>query len=77
MLWNALYPTNDGIEDMEHYALSSQQCTVILLPHGLVNLSNEELLKIILCGHEQLSFNSNAEILTATLEYIQAFKRFE
>ena len=43
----------------------------------LINLSNEELLKIILYGHEQLPFDSNAKILTAALEYIQASKRFE
>ena len=41
----------------------------ILLLHGLINLSNEELLRIILYGHEQLSLDSNANILTATLEY--------
>ena len=49
----------------------------ILLPHGLIILSNEELLKIILYGHEQLSFDSNAKILTANLENIQASKRVE
>ena len=50
---------------------------VILLSHGLISLSNEELLKVILYGHEQLPFDSNAQILTATLKYIQASKRFE
>ena len=37
-------------------------------------MANEELLKIILYGHEMLSFDANAEILTATLGYIQAHK---
>ena len=45
--------------------------------YDMINLSNEELLKIILYGHEQLPFDSNAKILIATLEYIQASKRFE
>ena len=47
----------------------------ILSPHGIIRLSNEELLKVILYGHKQLSFDSNAKILTATLEYIHTSKR--
>ena len=85
---NQLCPTNDCVEDKEHYFLLYDTYAAdrrdllssvnpILLPHGLINLSNEELLKIILYGHEQLPFDSNAKILTATLEYIQASKRFE
>ena len=35
----------------------------ILLPHGMMRLSKEELLKIILYGHEQLSLDSNSKIL--------------
>ena len=42
-----------------------------------MNPSNEELLRIILYGREQLSFDSNAKILTPTLEYIQVAKRFQ
>ena len=79
---NPLCSTIDGVEDTEHYFLLCRtydanrldllsSVNVISLPHGLINLSNEELLKIILYGHE------NAKILTATLEYIQASKRFE
>ena len=85
---NPLCPINDGVEDTEHYFLLCHtydanrrdllnRVNAILLPHGLINPSNEELLKIILYGHEQLSFDSNAKILTATLEYIKASKRFE
>ena len=76
-----LCPITDGVEDTEHYFLLCHifnanrldllsSVNVISLSHGLIHLSNEELLKIILCGHEQLSFDS-------TLEYIQASKRFE
>ena len=45
--------------------------------HGIICPSNEELLKVILYAHEQLSFDSNAKILRATLEYIHISKRFE
>ena len=62
---NPLCPTNDGVEDTEHYFLLCRtydanrldllnSVNAILLPHGLINLSNEELLKIILYGHEQI-----------------------
>ena len=85
---NPLCPTNDGVEDTEHYFLLCHtydasrrdllnSVKAILLSHGLISLSNEELLKVILYGHEQLPFDSNAQILTATLKYIQASKRFE
>ena len=81
-------PINDGVGDTEHYFLlchgyDAFRCDLlssrnaILLPHGTIRVSNEELLKVILYGHEQLSFNSNAEILRATLEYIHTSKRFE
>ena len=82
---NPLCPTNDGVENTEHYFLLCHtyaayrldllnSVNAILLLHGMINLSNEDLLKIILYGHEQLPFDSNAKILTATLEYIQASK---
>ena len=85
---NPLCPKNDGVEDTEHYFLLCHtydadrldllnSVNAILLSHELINLSNEELLRIILYGHEHLIFDANAKILTATLEYIQASKRFE
>ena len=85
---NPLCPTNDGVEDMEHYFLLCRtydanrldllnSVNAILLPHCLINPSNEDLSIIILYGLEHLSSDSNAKILTATLEYIQATKRFE
>ena len=49
----------------------------ILRPHGLVNLSNENLLQIILYGHEKLPSDSNTKIIEATLKYIQASERFQ
>ena len=78
-----VFSINDGVKDTEQYFLLCHtyganicylfnRVNAILLPYGLINLSNEELLKIILYGHEQLSFDSNAKILTAILEYIKA-----
>ena len=49
----------------------------ILRPHGLTNLKNENLLQILLYGHEKLSFVLNTKILEATLKYIQASERFQ
>ena len=43
---------------------------IVPSPHGLINLSNEELLKVILYRHEQLSFDANAKILKATLSVL-------
>ena len=48
-----------------------------LIEYEKINPSNEELLKSILYDNEQSSFDSNAKILTAMLENIQALKRFE
>ena len=47
------------------------------LPHGMVNLSNDKLIDILLYGHESLSFELNTKILSATLDYIEVSKRFE
>ena len=77
---NPLCPSNDGVEDTEHYFLlchtyDVQRCYLLncvnvillpLLPHGLANPSNKKLVDrpIILYGHKHLSFASNASILT-------------
>lgn len=84
---NPLCTINDDVEDMEHYFLLFRAYDIIrhdllssvnaiLLPNGIC-LSNEDLLKVILYSHEQSSFDSNAEVLRATLEYIHTSKRFE
>ena len=85
---NPLCAINDSVDDTEHYFLLCHAYDVfrhdllssvnaILLPYDIICPSNEELLKVILYGHEQLSFVSNAKILKATLEYIHNYKRFE
>ena len=43
---------------------------VLINLSNLRNLSNEELLRTILNGREQLSFDSNAKIPTPMLEHI-------
>ena len=64
---NPLYPINDGVENREHYFLLCHmyddiRCDLfngvnaILLPHGMGNLSKDELVNILLYGHESLSF---------------------
>ena len=69
---NPLCAINDVVEDKEHYlwlchAYDVFRCDLlssvnaILLPHGIICLSNEELLKVILYGHDQLSFDLNAK----------------
>ena len=85
---NPLCAINDDVEEAEHYFLLCHaydefrndllnSVNAILLPYGIICPSNEELLKVILYGHEQLSFDSNAKILRETLEYIHISKRFE
>ena len=49
----------------------------ILLSHGLSNPSNNELLQVLLYGHEMLPSHSNGNILEATLNYIQATERLQ
>ena len=49
----------------------------VLLPHGLINLFNGELINIPLYNHESLSLELNAMVLSTTLDYIQISNRFE
>ena len=71
-------PSNDGVEEMEHFLLhchSYDPCRTDLLdsvnstlqPYDLPNLSNALMLKLILYGDERLSVDSNFEILKATI----------
>ena len=49
----------------------------IMYQYGFSNLSNEELLQIILYGHGKLPYDSNAKILSMTIQYIHDSKRFD
>ena len=84
---NPMCPINDGVEDTEHYLLHCHsyhlqrnsllsRVQAILLSYGLLNLSNEELVSIILYGDERLPIESNKAIIKATLEFIESSKRF-
>ena len=81
---NPLCAINDGVEDTEHYFLLCHAYDVfrndllnsvnaILLPSGIKCPSNEELLKVILYGHEQLSFDSNSQSSTGIYPHFQTF----
>ena len=85
---NPLYPINDGVEGREQYVLLCHMyddirrdllngVNAILLPHGIGNLSNDELVNSLHYSHESLSFEMSAKILSATLEYILVSQRFE
>ncbi len=84
---NPMCPINDGVEDTEHFLLHCHshhlqrnnllnRVQAILLSNGLSNLSNEELVSIILYGDIRLPFESNKTIIKATLEFIESSKRF-
>ena len=82
-----MHHLNNGLKRMHHQnniyfsyhlqrngLLSRVQAT--LLSYGLLNLSNEELVSIILYGDERLPIESNKAIIKATLEFIESSKRF-
>ena len=84
---NPVCPINDGVEDTEHFLLHCHsyhlqrnsllsQVQANLLSCGLLNLSNEDLVSIILYGDERLPLESNKAIIKATLEFIESSKRF-
>ena len=76
---NPMCPINDGVEDTKHFLLHCHsyllqrnsllsRVQAILLSYGLLNLSNEELVSIILYGDERLPIESNKAIIKATLD---------
>ena len=85
---NPMCPSNDGVEDTEHFLLHCHSCDACrtdlldsvnssLQPYDLPNLSNALMLTLILYGDERLSVDSNSEILKATLKCIYETQRFE
>ena len=48
-----------------------------MMPRGLLNLTNKEMLIVILYCHKQLPFDLSAKIPTVTLDYIKIPKRFQ
>ena len=86
---NPLCPSNDGIEDAEHYLLlcrsyagfrydliASVAATLQLYSLSSPS-SNQELVKVILYGDERLPIDLNRKLLEATLKFIHAAERFK
>ena len=78
LLGPTMCPSNDGVEDTEHFLLYCHSYDAYridlvdtvnstLQPYGFPNLSNALFLEIILYGDKRFSFDSNAKILKATL----------
>ena len=82
-----MFPSNDGVEDTEHYLLLCQSYeeprrellngfNAILPPHEISNLSNELLVELFLYGNDRLPSDVNKRLIEATLKFIHATKRF-
>ncbi len=85
---NPMCPTNDGIEDTEHFLLLCPSFEVLrrdllagvsslLRPHGFTNPSNDVLLKILMYGDNDLPDDVNKNILLLTLRFIHKTGRFD
>ena len=85
---NPMCPTNDGIEDTEHFLLLCPYFDLqrqnllagiyaLLRPLGYVNLKNDALLQILLYGDDDFPNSLNRHILELTLQFIHETGRFE
>ena len=86
---NPMCPTNDGIEDTEHFLLLCPSFDVqrrdllaevsqLVRPFVQINsLSNTVLIKLLLYGDKDLSDNINKNILELTLNFIHKTGRFD
>ena len=85
---NPLGPTNDGIEDMEHFLLLCPSLEVphrdlltgvsaLLQPLGHTNLSNEFLMQILLYIDKDFPDSLNKDILLLTLRFIHETGHFD
>ena len=81
-------PSNDGIEDTEHFLLLCPSFGVqrtdllagiysLVRPYGYVNLANYVLLQILLYGDKNFPNNLNRSILELTIRFIHSTGRFE
>ena len=82
-------PTNDGVEDTEHYLLLcpsfERQRRVLLAgvleisrPFVEINsLSKNDLTQLLLYGDVNLSYDVNKNILKITLDFIHKIGRFD
>ena len=79
---NPMCPSNDGIEDTEHYLLLCRsyvglRCDLLASVAAILQLYslsspsfNQELVKVILYGDERLPLDLNKKLLEATLKFI-------
>ena len=85
---NPMCPTNDGVEDTEHFLLHCPsfdeerrdllaRVFSLLRPYGYINSSNNFLTKLLLYGDKGLSNDVNRDILQLTLQYIHKTGRFD
>ena len=81
-------PTNDGIEDTEHFLLLCPcfdahrrdllaGIFALLRPLGYVDLANEFLLQLLLYGNKDFPDSVNRHILELTLNFIHKTGRFD
>ena len=81
-------PSNDGIEDAEHFLLLCPSFDVqrrdllagfsdVLRPFRHSNLSNKALTQLLLYGDEKFPYDRNRTILTLTVQFIRKTGRFE
>ena len=86
---NPMCPTNDGIEDTEHFLLHCPSfniqrrdllagVSVVLQPFVQINtLSNNVLVQLLLYGDKNLSSDVNKHVLELTLNFIHQSGRFD
>ena len=85
---NPMCPSNDGIEDTEHFLLLCPSFGVqrtdllagiysLVRPYEYVNLANDILLQILLYGDKNFPNNLNRSILELTIRFIHSTGRFE
>ena len=81
-------PTNDGIEDTEHFLLLCPSFEVprrdllagvfaLLRPYGFITNSNKVLMQILLYGDKDLPNDLNKGILLLTLSFIHKTGRLD
>ena len=86
---NPMCPTNDGVEDTEHFLLlcpsfDDQRRDLLagieelLRPFvQIANLSNDTLTQLLLYGDKDLSYGMNSDILRLTIHFIRETGRFD
>ena len=86
---NPMCPTNDGVEDTEHFLLlcpsfDDQRRDLLagieelLRPFvQIANLSNDALTQLLLYGDKDLSYEMNSDILRLTIRFIRETGRFD